>query len=346
MTEATGRERCQSALRCERSDPPPYMPAVYEHKAWFLGETPSRVSRDADLFFRAMMTENEQLQPDALVIGMDVYNIEAEAAGCRVTFYEGNDVSVPGIAPNDHVVRPDDDLAARPIPDPATAGRMPLNVEVARRVVRELGDHVWIRGAISGPFSLAVSLMGSEPLFLATIERPDFVRRLLAYAGEIIQSFGQAYIDVGADVILFDSQASPELLSPTAFEEWVAPVLRDVIDTFRSLGVRDVPLIIGGNTTAIREACIATDANNLLCDFRADWPGWRDTCRTAQRAVRRNLDPAFLQRATPEEIHDATQGLIAEAEGYPGFIVGTAVVPYGTPTENLLAVRRACGGGA
>lgn len=342
MAESTPRQRCQSALRCERSDPPPYMPAVYEHKAWFLENTPSRVSRDADLFFRAMMTEYERLQPDALVVGMDVYNIEAEAAGCRVTFYEGDDASVPGIAPNDHVVGLDDDLASLPIPDPAIAGRMPLNIEVARQVVRELGDTVWIRGAISGPFSLAVSLMGSESLFLATIDNPDFVRRLLDYAGRIIKGFGQAYIDVGADVILFDSQASPELLPPTTFETLILPVLCEVIDYFHSLAVRDVPLIIGGNTTAISDACIATGANNLLCDFRADWPTWLDKCRTAGRAVRRNLDPAFLQRATPDDIYDATKRLIAEADGYPGFIIGTAVVPYGTPTENLMAVRRAC----
>jgi uroporphyrinogen decarboxylase len=25
-----------------------------------------------------------------------------------------------------------------------------------------------------------------------------------------------------------------------------------------------------------------------------------------------------------------------------GFIMGTAVIPFGTPTENLLAARRAC----
>ena len=31
-----------------------------------------------------------------------------------------------------------------------------------------------------------------------------------------------------------------------------------------------------------------------------------------------------------------------ESEGYSGFIMGTAVIPYGTSTENLLAVKRAC----
>ena len=33
---------------------------------------------------------------------------------------------------------------------------------------------------------------------------------------------------------------------------------------------------------------------------------------------------------------------IARGKDLPGFIMGTAVIPFGTPTENILAVKRAC----
>ena len=82
---------------------------------------------------------------------------------------------------------------------------MPVNIEAARRVVQALQGDVWIQGSISGPFSLTISLVGAEGLFLATLDEPQFVRGLLAYAGRIIKEFGQAYIDVGADVLMFDS---------------------------------------------------------------------------------------------------------------------------------------------
>ncbi len=127
----TPLERCRAVLRCEHSGPPPYVPAIYEHKAWFVQDTPSHVSRDAELFFRAVMAEYEQIEPDALVIGMDVYNVEAEAAGCRVTFYDGDDVSVPGIAPGDHVVRHGDDLSSRAIPNPSTDPKPPSKYRAA-----------------------------------------------------------------------------------------------------------------------------------------------------------------------------------------------------------------------
>lgn len=80
------------------------MPAIYEHKAWFFNDTPSNISRDAGLITQALLVEYEQIGPDALVIGVDVYNLEAEAAGCPVTFYEGDDISIPGIQPGNHVL--------------------------------------------------------------------------------------------------------------------------------------------------------------------------------------------------------------------------------------------------
>jgi len=49
-----------------------------------------------------------------------------------------------------------------------------------------------------------------------------------------------------------------------------------------------------------------------------------------------------LETAKPDDIYQRAQQVMAEAEAYPGFIVGTAVVPFGTPTENMLAIKQAC----
>ena len=222
------KERLEKTLHCEaHGGSPLYMPAIYEHKAWFIHNTPSNVSRDTGLLTQALMTEFEQIGPDALAIGVDVYNLEAEAAGCRVTFYEGDDTSIPGIQPGNHILKVGDDLTRFPIPNPLKDGRMPINIEATRRIVKSLDGEVWIRGSISGPFSLAISLMGAEDLFMATLDAPAFVHDILAYAGRIIREFGKAYIDVGADVIMFDSQASPDLLSPEMYREFVLPVMQD-----------------------------------------------------------------------------------------------------------------------
>lgn len=337
------RSQIKSVLDCQpTTDRPLYMPAIYEHKAFFVDDTPSNVSRNADLLARAVLAEYEALRPDALTVGVDVYNLEAEAAGCTVSFYEGGDTSIPGISPGDHVVGPDDDLSRRPVPHPLKDGRMPVNIDATRRVVQELGDDVWVRGALSGPFSLAINLVGAEDFFLCCYDSPEKSKRILRYSTDIIKTFGRAYIDVGADVILFDSQASPELLSPKMYEEYVLPFTRELVEYFRGEGVEDVPLIIGGKTTRIIDALIATGANNLLCDFTADWDKWSDACRRHRRSLRRNIDPGFVQKASPDEVFALAKKTVDASSDLPGFIMGTAVVPYGTPTENLLAVKRAC----
>ncbi|MBL4575371.1 MAG: uroporphyrinogen decarboxylase family protein [Opitutaceae bacterium] len=337
------RSEVESTLRFESNRSIPlFMPAIYEHKGHFIGKTPSQISRDPQLLAQAALKEYEQLGPDALAIGVDVYNLEAEAAGCEVTYYEGDDTSIPGIKPGNHVIKPGQDLTNYPVPNPLKDGRMPVNIEAARIVRKEIGDDYWIRGAISGPFSLAISLLGAEDLFISCLDDPEFVNGLMNYSAKIIKEFAKGYIDAGADLIIFDSQASPELLSPTMYEEIVLPVTQDLIAFFKTQGVNDVPLIIGGNTTPIIDTLIDTGANNLLCDFTGNWEEWSDACRGAKRALRRNIAPQLIENGTPDEIYAVAKQEIANAGDFPGFIMGTAVIPFATKTENILAIKQAC----
>ena len=188
----TSRERLEKAWACEAPDRVPFVPAVYEQKAFLIGDTPSRVSRDAELFYRSMMTEHETYEADALVVGMDVYNLEAEALGSTVTYYEGDDTSIPGIGAGNHALKFGDDLSQIKVPNPLADGRMPINLEVSRRIAR-LNPSVPVRGAVSGPFSLALSLLGPEDFFMGTLDDPDYCRRVLEFCAEIIMAFGKDY---------------------------------------------------------------------------------------------------------------------------------------------------------
>lgn len=337
------RSEVESVLRCTPPRPVPlFVPAIYEHKAWFIGSTPSAISRDADLLTKSLLAEYEAIKPDALAVGVDVYNLEAEAVGCTVSFYEGADTSIPGIKPGNHVVHVGDDLTHARLPNPLKDGRMPVNVTAARNVRRALGDDFWLRGAISGPFSLAISLVGAEALFLACLDDPEWVRSCLEYSGRIIKEFSKGYIDAGAELVVFDSQASPDLLSPPMYEEFVLPITQDFMAWAAAQGLRDVPLIIGGNTTPIAEMLTRTGANNLLCDFTGDFDEWATVARGAGKALRRNISPRLIETSPPQEIYDVACRETARGKDLPGFIMGTAVIPFGTPVENILAVKRAC----
>ncbi|MCC5833450.1 MAG: hypothetical protein JJU20_01840 [Opitutales bacterium] len=341
-TPAT-RSEVESVLRCESPQRPPlFLPAIYEHKASFIGSSPSAISRDAKLLTKALLAEFEAVQADALTVGVDVYNIEAEAIGCKLTCHDSDDFSIPGIKPGGQVLHVGDDIKNAKLPNPLMDGRMPVNIAAARDIRKALGDAFWIRGAVCGPFSLAVSLVGAEELFMACLDDPEWVQDLLAYTSRIVREFSKAYLDVGVELIIFDSQASPDLLSPSMFRQFVLPATQGLIQWAADQGLRDIPLVIGGNTTPIAQLLIKTGANNLLCDFTGDLDEWINLCRSHNRALRRNIAPGLIENNSAEEIYAATKAEVASCIDLPGFILGTAVIPFATPTEKILAVRKAC----
>jgi uroporphyrinogen decarboxylase len=337
----TSNERLERALNCEAQDQVPFLPAIYEHKGWFIGKTPSAVARDAHLLTMALEAEYEQVQPDALIVGIDVYNVEAEAIGCSVNYYEGDDTSVPAIGSNGAVFQGTVDVGSLRLPDPQKDGRMPLHIEAARNVVRSLGKEIPIRGAVSGPFSLAAHLAGPGRFFLLTMTQPDLVKDLLKFASEVIKQYGKAFIELGCGVIVFDSHASPDLLPPEMYSELVLPPTQAIISYFRGLGVQHVPLIIGGNTTKLLDAYLQTGANNILCDFKADAKQFLEKCSKGRRAFRRNIDSSDFLQVNSDEVYRRALRSLEESDRYPGFILGSAILPYGTPSSHIAAMREA-----
>jgi uroporphyrinogen decarboxylase len=219
---------------------------------------------------------------------------------------------------------------------------MPVNVEAARRVRNAVGADVWLRGAISGPFSLAVSLVGAEALFLACLDQAAWVHEVLAYAGRIIKEFAKGYIHAGAELVVFDSQASPELLSPAMYEEFVLPATADLAAWAAGQGIADLPLVIGGNAAPIANLQVLTGCNNLLCDYTSDFDAWAAVCVRTHTAFRRNLSPRLIETSAPARIHEVALAEARRGRDVPGFIMGTAVIPFGTPTDHILAVKQAC----
>jgi uroporphyrinogen decarboxylase len=337
--------RLLDAWECRRPDNIPFIPAIYEHKAWFVGKSPSTVCRDADLLTRAMLAEYEQVKPDALTVGVDVYNVEAEAMGCRIVYYPEGDNSIPAVSPDEHPFCEGDAVNGLKMPDPAKDGRMPLNVQVARRVVKELGNDVPIRGALTGPCSLAAALMGAESFMLLTLTDPAAASELLAYCAEVAIRYGRAFIQAGCGVVVFDSQASPELLSPDTYRDLVVGPTAHLVSELRKEGVPHIPLIIGGNTTEILEDYLRTGANNILCDVKADPARFLAVCSKRGRAYRRNIDSSGFLSADLDELRSCVKREVAAAAGYPGFILGTAVVPYATPMAVLETIRTTVLGG-
>jgi len=334
----TPRQRTQHLVEGEPVDRTPFCPAIYEHKAALIGVKPAEMCRDVDLFEKAIIREVEVYEADMLVVGCDVYNVEAEAAGCKVHYPASNDV--PAVV--EHFVRVGDDISLLHLPDPEKAGRMPLHLEVGRRIQKRFGEERLVRGALSAPFSMACQLVGPEPLLMAALDRPDWVRRLLDYCAEIAKSYGRAFVERGLGLILFDSHASPPMTYPELYRSTVLGPTARVIGYFRKgLGLSLVPYIMGGDTAVLLEEILGTGTNNILCDYKADLSVFVSRLEKEPVLLRANLDPSFLMARPEKEIRDKVGEVLAKGRRHPRFLMGTGILSYDIAPEKVIAVRKA-----
>jgi len=336
------KEQVRLALKGRKTDRPLFCPAIYEHKAKLLGKSPSEVSQDPKLLAQAVLAEYETYRPDMLTVGIDIYNVEAEALGCNVLFPEAID-AVPVIDKRvlsnlDGV----DALVGTPMVDPERSGRMPLVLEAARAVNDKLGDQIYVRGAISGPHSMAVELMGIEQLLIAMIDQPGTIDRLLKFCTGVSISYGRAFLKRGVEVCVFDSYAAPPLVSPQLYKDLILPHVNTLVLDLKKYGAELLEYVIGGNTSPIAEHLFATGADVVLSDFSSDVDTFLQYARDNSVLVRRNINPILIEQGPDRKLQNEVHSVSTLAAANQNVIIGTGVISYNTEPERVLMVKNMC----
>ncbi|MHC4616642.1 MAG: uroporphyrinogen decarboxylase family protein [Planctomycetota bacterium] len=333
------KERVRLALRGEKTDRPLFCPAIYEHKAGLLGKSPSEVSQDAALLEQSVLAEYETYGPDMLTVGIDIYNVEAEALGSKVFFPEASD-AVPII--KNRILSSLNDFHSLSMVKPASSGRMPLVLNAAEAVNGKLGGEVFVRGAISAPYSMAVELTGIEELLIGMLERPDEVSEFLTFLTEVSVSYGKAFIKRGVEVCVFDSYAAPPLISPRLFKAVILPHVRKLVADLKGCGAAFIEYVIGGRTDPVAEHLFATGADILLSDFASDVNIFLDLARDTSVLVRRNISPILIEQGPERELRSQIDGVRELSAERPNVIIGTGAISYNTTVERLLSVKGTC----
>ena len=313
--------------------------SVYEHAAQFLGLTPWAVSRDADLVYQAHAAAYRAYRHTPVVVGIDIYNLEAEAYGCKVVAPGGT--GIPAVR---HPLCASVDEALKLWPfDPASAGRIPLFIDAARRLVADFPE-ADVRMPVSGPFSIAQSLLGLEALTLAVADEPGKVRALLERLVGAQVAYSREALRAGLGIAFFESAAAPPLLSPRQFRDVELPALMRALREVAAEAGRALPCIIGGDTAPIIADIIATGTDFVICPAETDRVRFLERLRDFPDVkVRVNLDPRVYTSGTPDEIRAAVDEVVALREMRPRLLLGTGAIPYETPVENVTLLIEYCG---
>lgn len=226
----TGRE-ILSTLSLDKLPPRvPFAPTIYEHAAGILHVTPSRMAKDADLIVSGQLKAYELYKHDIISVGVDIYNIEAEALGCPIVFYD--DETLP--ATNGVLLSNPSDLKNITVPNPYKDGRMPVFLEAGRRIHERIGNEVPVNGTIVGPFTLAAILRGFEDFLMDLLFEPEFALQQLRFAMEVGLSYAGAFVEKGLGVAINESWIAPPLLSPDLFKRCVFDFEKEMIGNLKA----------------------------------------------------------------------------------------------------------------
>jgi uroporphyrinogen decarboxylase len=312
-----------------------FSPSVYEHASALINKTPWEVSRDMELLCKAHRKAYKLYHHSPIVVGIDIYNLEAEAYGCVVQNPGGN--GIPAITKN--IFESVNEAKSLKPFDPQKDGRISMIIESGVRLKKEF-PNADVRIPVSGPFSIAISLMGFSDLLINIAISSDPVRDFLMSLVQGQVRFCQAIVDAGLDVAFFESAAAPPLLSPMSFKKIELPALKETMERVAEVVGHPVPCIIGGDTEPILDDILSTGTGFVICPAETDQEKFmKKFGDRSDVKVRINMNPLIVVNGSKDEIIAEIDGIIKIAKGRSNILLGTGAVPYETPPDNILLIK-------
>ncbi|MBC5648279.1 uroporphyrinogen decarboxylase family protein [Christensenella tenuis] len=323
------KELVMNAIHNKEVERTPWVPFVGCHAAKLIGVTATEFFRSADLIYDGVMKAYEEYNPDGLPALFDL-QIEAEALGCELQYADTNPPSV-----QTHILEQGKTLDDLKIPTEKD-GRFPVALESLRRIVASLGDKIAIYGLITGPFTLALHLKGTD-IFFAMYDNPEETHKLMRFCTDVAKHTAKMYMDAGADIIAVVDPMTSQI-SPDTFHEFVTPYCTEIFEYIRENGKAGSFFVCGNAKNNIEEMC-SCKPENVSIDENIPLDYVRDVCREHGISFGGNikLTLTILFGSPTDNIQDA-QNCMAIG-GNKGFILAPGCdIPFDAPAENLKAV--------
>ncbi|MGB8453818.1 MAG: uroporphyrinogen decarboxylase family protein [Anaerocolumna sp.] len=319
------------AMQCKEVGRIPWVPFVGCHAASLIDADCESYFKNADLIVKGVLKANELYTPDGIPALFDL-QLEAEAMGCGLTYAKNNPPAV-----STHILEEGKALADLKIPTEKD-GRFPIALGATKRIVKELGDKIAIYGLITGPFTLALHLKGTD-IFYDMIDEPEEVVKLMEFCQKVAINTAKMYLDAGVDIVaLVDPMTSQ--ISPDSFEEFVSPYVREVFHYIHERGKLGSLFVCGDATRNIELMC-KTQCDNISVDENVDLNFVVKTAGKYNVSVGGNIKLTLTMLfGTPyDNMRDATECM--QIGGHKGYILAPGCdMPYETPIVNTQAVTK------
>jgi uroporphyrinogen decarboxylase len=255
----TGKERIFNVLSGKTADQVPWVPFAGVHAGKLCGYNATEVLQDADKLYESLIKVHDTYMPDGQPVIFDL-QVEAEILGCDLLWAEDSPPSVVS-----HPLADDFNIPDRTLSE--TDGRLPLILDVMRRMKASVGDNTALYGLITGPLTLATHLRGSE-LFMDTYTEEEKVSDLIDYCTGIARQMSDLYIAAGMDVIAVVDPVVSQI-SPDMFDQFLHEPMSDLFKYIKDKGAFS-SLFVCGDATKNMDVMCHTHPDMISIDENID----------------------------------------------------------------------------
>ena len=328
-----GKDLIFKVFRHEPTERAPWVPFVGVHAGKILGKDATEMLTNGDSLFKGVIEAAKLYHADGIPIMFDL-QVEAEILGCELLWAQKGPPSVK--------THPLEDVDEVPcvckVPFP-TDGRLPMILDVMKRVKDEIGETTALYGLICGPFTLASHLRGNN-IFMDMFENEDYVNELLAYCVAVNKAVAKMYIDAGMDVIaVVDPLVSQ--ISPEHFEIFLSQPFTDLFAYIRENKTFGSFFVCGNASHSIEVMC-QTQPDGIAVDENVNMVKAKEITDRYGIAIGGNIPlTTVMLHGTQQDNMKCVVELI-DRLGIDNYIISPGCdMPYDIPLENTIAAAQA-----
>lgn len=329
----TGRDRIISVLEHKKTDKIPWVPFVGVHAGFIKGYTATEVLQDSNKLYESLMEAHKLYQPDGMPVIFDL-QIEAEILGCELVWADEAPPSV-----KTHPCSEEATIPCKCKLPKETDGRIPMVLEVMKKMKESVGDTTALYGLICGPFTIASHLRGNN-IFMDMILDENYVIQLMDYCTEVSLKMIDYYIEAGMDVIaVVDPLVSQ--ISPEHFTTLCHKAFSTIFDYIKMKNAKSSFFVCGNATRQIEVMC-KTNPDSISVDENVDLKAAKEITDQYNVTIGGNIPLTTLMlHGTQQDNMKYVVDMIDNISNDNLIIAPGCDMPYSVPVENTIAIQQA-----
>lgn len=323
-----GLELIKKTFALQPVDRVPWVPFVGVHGGFLTGVDAETYLKSAEEIVKGVSKAIEKYNPDGIPVVFDL-QIEAEILGCKLQWALNNPPAVISHPLTGEVL-----LSDLKVPS-ATVGRIAVTVEATKQL-RLLHPDIALYGLITGPFTLALHLMGTD-IFMKLFEAPEEVMQVMEFCTKVGNKMAEYFMDAGCDIIAVVDPMTSQI-DPITFETFVTPYVSEIFSFVRKKQKLSSFFVCGHAQQNIEAMCDCRPDNvsideNIPLDFVKEIA----LKKGISFGGNMKLTVVLLMGNEDDARENAMECL--DMAGKTGFILAPGCdLPMNTPSENIKAV--------